>query len=103
MKNPEQELCAEEGFVLRLRPRPTADVTLKIPQETLKDLQKTAVNFDMSTDALLKRYIGQGLRQDLARSYAERVMEKTAQVLARHFSSDAQVSAILQEIRREAA
>lgn len=37
-----------------------------------------------SYQALLKLYIGEGLRQDLSRQFADRVLETTAQVLARH-------------------
>ena len=53
----------------------------------------------MSYQALLKLYIGQGLRQDMAKLYAEQVLETTAQVLTRHIQSTEEVSAIMQEIR----
>jgi hypothetical protein len=53
----------------------------------------------MTIQALLKFYIGQGLRQDLAKHFADRLLETTAQVLARHIQSPEEVSAILQEIR----
>ena len=46
----------------------------------------------MSVEALVKLYIGQGLRQDLARLFADRVLETTAQVLTHHLQSDAEVS-----------
>lgn len=55
----------------------------------------------MSVEALLKLYIGQSMRQDLAKLSADRVLEKTAQVLKQHIRSDAEVSAILKEIRVE--
>jgi hypothetical protein len=57
----------------------------------------------MSREALMKFYIGQGLRQDLAHFYGDRVLEKAAQVLAKHLQSEEEVSAILREIRAEAA
>ena len=53
----------------------------------------------MSEQALLKFYIGQGLRQDLAKLFGDRVLETTAEVLAKHIQSKDEVSAILQEIR----
>lgn len=56
----------------------------------------------MSCEALLKFYIGQGLRQDLAQLFSERVLEKTAHVLARHIASEEEASAILREIQTEA-
>jgi hypothetical protein len=76
----------EEGFALWLRPRPATAVSLQIP-----------------ADALLKFYIGQGLRQDLSHLYANQMLEKTAQVLSRHLPPKAQLSAILREINAEAA
>jgi len=41
----------------------------------------------------------QGLRQDLAKQFADRLLETTAQVLARHIQSAEEVSAIMREIR----
>ena len=55
----------------------------------------------MSIEALLKFYIGQGLRQDLAKAFSERVLARTAEVLTRHLDSPDEVSEILQEIRLE--
>ncbi len=49
----------------------------------------------------MKLYIGQGLRQDLAQHFADRVLEKTAEVSTRHLQSTGEVSAILEEIRTE--
>lgn len=53
-----------EEIKLHIRPRPTETVSIKIPTDTLKSLQKIAAIRDMSVEALLKFYIGQGLRQD---------------------------------------
>ena len=94
MKKPEKELA-------RLRPRAVETVSIQIPVDTLASLEKVAASRDMSYQALLKFYIGQGLRQDLSRLFSDRVLETTAQVLARHIPSD-QVSAIIQEIQVEA-
>jgi hypothetical protein len=55
----------------------------------------------MSLEALLKLYIGQSLRQDLAKLFSNRVLEATAQVLARHLQSEEEISTIIQEIRDE--
>ena len=84
---------------LTFRPRPTTSVTLSIPTDTLESLQQVAANHDMSVEALLKLYIGQGLRHDIAQRFADRVLDLTAQVLARHGQSQEQVEAILHEIR----
>ncbi|HEY9675019.1 MAG TPA: hypothetical protein V6D11_26495 [Waterburya sp.] len=55
----------------------------------------------MSLEALLKLYIGQSLRQDLAKLFSNRVLEATAQALARHIQSEEKISTIIQEIRDE--
>ncbi|MCC5666750.1 hypothetical protein LC653_23375 [Nostoc sp. CHAB 5784] len=57
----------EEELELHLRPRTTETVSIKIPTDTLRSLEKVAATQDMSLEALLKLYIGQGLRQNLAK------------------------------------
>ena len=54
-----------EEYKLNLHPRPQDTVSLKLPKDTLESLQKVADSRDMSVEALLKFYIGHGLRQDL--------------------------------------
>jgi hypothetical protein len=93
----------DEPGTLRLRARPSESVTLSIPSDTLELVRRVAATRDMSPEALLKFYIGQGLRQDAARLFSERIMETTAEVLARHIPSEEERSAILREIRGEAA
>ncbi|AUS99976.1 hypothetical protein CLI64_06025 [Nostoc sp. CENA543] len=95
MNNPEEE------FILQLHPRPNETVSLEIPKDTLESLKKIADSRDMSCEALLKFYIGQGLRQDLAKLFSNRLLEATAQVLARHIESEAEISNIIQEIRSQ--
>jgi hypothetical protein len=93
----------EEPETLRLRPRPSEAVTLQVPLDTVELVRRVAATRDMTTDALLKFYIGQGLRQDAARLFSERIMQTTAEVLERHIPSEEERSAILREIRGEAA
>jgi hypothetical protein len=93
----------DELPTLRLRPRPAERVTLSIPTDTLELVRRVAETRDMSPDALLKFYVGQGLRQDAARLFSERIMQTTAEVLARHIPSEEERSAILREIQGEAA
>lgn len=88
-----------EEFELHIRPRPTETVTLEIPKDALESLKKIAAKRDMSYQALLKFYIGQGLRQDVARLFGDHVLETAAEVLAKHIQSEEEVSAILREIR----
>src|SRR3990172_12888354 len=100
-KQTEQTLKTEEGFDLKVRSRNSKPVTIHIPADTLASLEKIAAGRDMSVEALLKLYIGQSMRQDLSKLSADRVLEKTAQVLTRHIQSEEEVSAILKELRFE--
>lgn len=100
-KQTEQSMKTEEGFDLKLRSRDSKPVTIHIPADTLASLEKIAAGRDMSVEALLKLYIGQAMRQDLAKLSADRVLEKTAQVLKQHIQSEEEISAILKEIRVE--
>ena len=54
---------------LRLKPRQTESVSIEIPLETMESLRRVATHRDMSESALLKVYIGSGLRQDLSARY----------------------------------
>ena len=91
----------EEQFELRLTPRATETVSINIPKDTLESIKKVAANRDMSLEALLKFYIGQSLRQDLAKIYSERLLESTAQVLSRHIQSEEEILTIIQEIQAQ--
>jgi hypothetical protein len=92
----------DEELELHLKPRITETVSIKIPTDALESLKKVAANRDMTVDALLKFYIGQSLRQDLAKLFSERVLESTAEVLARHIESKEEILTIIQEIQAEA-
>ena len=96
MKTPEEEL------EFKLRPRAKETVSLDLPKDALESLKKVAASRDMSLEALLRFYIGQGLRQDLTNIFANRVLEVTAKVLAEHIQSEEEISNIIQTIRSEA-
>jgi hypothetical protein len=90
---------AEEGFALHLRP--STSLTIELPADVLASLEKVVASRDMTVEALVKLYIGQELRQDLTKLFADQILEKTAQVLTRHIQSEEEVSVILKEIRVE--
>ncbi|MDP5018396.1 hypothetical protein FJR11_08635 [Anabaena sp. UHCC 0187] len=90
-----------EEMKLQLRPRFTEVLSIKIPTDTLASLEEVAVNKDMSIEALLKFYIGQGLREDIAKLFNERLLNTTVEVLSRHIESQEEVSKIIQEIKAE--
>lgn len=95
------KVFTEEGFELRFRNRPSQELVISLPMDVISSLERVAAARDMSLDALVKFYLGQSLRQDLAKIFADRVLEKTEQVLTRHLQSEQQVSDILNEIRVE--
>jgi len=76
-------------------------VPIQIPKETLESLKKVAIQRDMPLDALLKFYIGKGLRQDLSQLFANQVLDSTAKVLARYHPSEEAIAQLSQEIRLE--
>ncbi len=98
MNNPEHEEPE-----LRIRPRETEEVLLRVPRDALESLDRVAAHRDMSREALLKLYVGQGLRGDLSKQYAERVLLTAANVLARHLGSREQAAEILREIQAESS
>ncbi len=102
MKNPD-EVMTEEGFVLRFRERESEEVTLNIPKDVLASLEKVANNRGLSVHALLKLYIGQNLRQDLANYFSNNILERTEEVLSRRLQSKEEVSDILHEIKMDLA
>jgi hypothetical protein len=57
---------------LVFRPRPSEDVVLSIPVDALASIREIAAERDMSAEALLKFYIGQILRRDIAQRFAAR-------------------------------
>jgi hypothetical protein len=89
--------------VFKVRPRPSESVSIKIPIDTLESLQSIAQSRDMSLEALLRFYIGQGLRQDLAARFAERLFDTTAEVLSQHIESEEERSRILEEIQAKSS
>jgi hypothetical protein len=91
----------EFNFDLNIYPRPKEAITLEMPADALESLKKVAASRDMSVEALLRLYVGQGLRQDISKLFAERVLETTAHVLARHIQSEEEISSIIREIRVE--
>lgn len=93
----------DEPMEMRLHPRQAETVAFAIPSDTLATIREVASTRDMSPEALMKLYIGQGLRQDSSRLFSERILETTARVLARHIESEEERSAILREIQGESA
>lgn len=96
-------LITPEGYILKFREQETVNIDLEIPKRVLSSLEKIAAKRDMPVEAVLKFYIGQGLRNDLANDVAGDVLEKTEEVLSKHLKSKEEVSEILNEIKSDLA
>jgi hypothetical protein len=62
----------KEDIKLQIKPRATEAVLLQLPVEAMRSLKEVSVSRDMSIDALLKFYIGNGLREDNAKLFSDR-------------------------------
>lgn len=103
MNKIDESVVTQEGFELKFRQRPVVIVAVQMPNDVVASMERVATGRDMSVEALVKLYVGQGLRQDLARMFGDRVLETTAQVLTRHIQSEEEVSEIIREIRFQTA
>lgn len=101
MSNLDEDFELEPDLELRVHPRESETISLRIPADTLRSLHAMAAQRDMPLDALLKFYIGKGLRHDLSQLFASQVLDSTAKVLARYHHSEDEVAQILQEIQQE--
>lgn len=75
MKN-KKETMTEENFELKFYPRETKTVSLEISADVFEVLKKKAEERDMPLKALLKFYVGQGLRNDLSEEEAKELALK---------------------------
>ena len=76
MKKDKKEIITEEGFPLKFYQRETIEITLEISSDTLEALEKKAAEREMPLKALLKFYIGLGLREDLSEEEARELALK---------------------------
>jgi uncharacterized membrane protein len=60
-----------EIVILRFRPEPSEDVTIRIPTKALVVIREIAEERDMSVEALLRYYISFGVREDVVRRWEE--------------------------------
>lgn len=95
-----EEIITPEGWVLRPRPRPSTDVTIRMPLDVVASIEGVAAKRNISREALIRFYVGQGLRQDL---YPYDLLTAAKQVLSSHFQSEEEVAAILKDIQSVAA
>jgi hypothetical protein len=102
MQEENKTIVTPEGYTLRYREQETVELKLEIPKRVLNSLEKVAAKRNLPLEAVVKFYIGQGLRLDVANFFSGNVLEKTEEVLSRHLQSK-EVSEILREIKTDLA
>ena len=87
-----------ERIEQRLRPdRPMATISMRVPEDVIDDLKEVAPKLGFSGyQPLMRAYIGQGLRKDLAR-LENPGMQALEESLRRHGVGDEVISALLAE------
>jgi len=65
--------------------RPMAAVTVRMPEDVIEDLRRIAPALGFSGyQPLLRHYVGQGLRKDLARLEGSPLLDRLVESLMRH-------------------
>ncbi len=88
---------AEQDIIFPERASTRVDVS--IPDDVLATLHDVAAHRDMSLEALLRLYIGSGLRGDLARFYQDDLVLAVERVLETEGMPEEQVGRVIREIR----
>ena len=70
MQNNSRKIITEEGFELKPYAEEKEEITISIPKLTFEELEKIAERKDLPLKAVIKFYIGQGMRQDLSQEEA---------------------------------
>ena len=83
----------------RLRPnRPMSAITIRIPEDVIEDLKSIAPQLGFSGyQPLIRAYIGQGLRQDLAKLEGQLNVEKFINSLRKHGVDKATIDEAISE------
>ena len=87
-----------EQVEIRWRKAESKSVAIELPRTAIASLKKVAQNKDMSVKALLKFYIGRGLRQDLSNLSANQLLDAVAQVLGERLCLQAETEQLMREI-----
>ncbi len=90
-----------KDYTLTIKPRSEEIISIKIPSDTLKQLEEIAQEKDMSLEALIRFYIGKNLREEISQKFAQKLMNSTLKVLSKHISSESEREQIIKEIQLE--
>jgi len=96
---PKENSMKNSELKQRLRKdRPMASITLRIPEDVVEDLKRVAPQLGFSGyQPLIRAYVGQGLRQDLARLDAS-PLEEFTKSLRRHGVEETVINDALAEV-----
>lgn len=103
MQEENKTIVTPEGYTLRYREEETVELKLEIPKRVLSSLESVAEKRNLPLEAVIKFYIGQGLRLDVVNFFSGNILAKTEEVLSRHLQSKEEVSKILREIKTDLA
>ncbi len=67
---------------------------MRLPRRATDSLAKMARYFDLSSEALLRRYVGVGLREDEARYFAEQALSTMEDVLRERLGEELAASLV---------
>jgi hypothetical protein len=97
-------MSMNERIQKRLRKdRPMTSISLRIPEDVIADLKAIAPTLGFSGyQALMKAYIGQGLRKDLARLENDQV-KLVVESLRRHGVDDQVIAEAIAEVKAKTA
>lgn len=76
MQNKSEKYVTEEGLELKFYPQEMEEISISIPKLSFEALENVAKKKDLPVKALLKFYIGQGLRNDLSPEEAGELFRK---------------------------
>jgi hypothetical protein len=93
-----------EGLKKRLRRnRPMTTISIRVPEDVIEDLKLVAPKLGFSGyQPLIRAYVGQGLRKDLARLERPE-LAKLEKSLRRHGVKSGVISAVLDEATQRSA
>lgn len=85
---------------ITLHRRPSKMVSIRVPKDTLEQLKVIATQKELGYQSLLKLYIGEGLRRDLAEVNRDHLIAKTVAVLKKHIADEKKVAVIERSLKK---
>ncbi len=82
--------------------RPMTSVTLRIPEDVVDDLKRIAPGLGFSGyQPLVRAYVGQGLRRDLARLEGLPDMQRVVTSLRRHGVNEKVIQSAIEDLKED--